>query len=517
MWDELPKEQREEYKRMILAFASLSEMFAQKADASESGKIAPIVNSKYQETVFQKAFNGFAEDIGNTSYDVSIKNISPDGKEKKYLVGIKTFGIDFGDQKIAQFKQYNVKWADTFAKMQQNAYSESGERRKQEEINDLNGPLYHEMALRIAKIRNMRIDSSIANLQGFKVSENDDVESVYHVLMPSSKNDPPAISVGETSYSHINIDNLQIIGCTSAGHPTNFYFTDGQHQYKFTSADSQLLMKFNNNEIVKEVWEVKFVDDAYAIFSEIANGLLTEEEIEESYSWKLINENGYTELFSGFNSFYGVGSKLATDKRMPEIFKFTKKFSDIVSAGILEAVEKNLTQFLVQEHKTFKEKLMKVKLRDKTVAMAISTGNNEFLEAVRKLMYRPKNELYISIPNSKKFHSLHPEFFIQGADVLTAKKSCTFNLVFEPSKTVIESYITQDNGKAIESVRKQTILGEWILRDIFRLEDYEPLRAQRLIEIGINGIRLYKIKGSNDIHLEFIWIDDIELPDDYWS
>lgn len=33
---------------------------------------APIINSKYQETIFQKAFHASAEDIGNTSYDVAI-------------------------------------------------------------------------------------------------------------------------------------------------------------------------------------------------------------------------------------------------------------------------------------------------------------------------------------------------------------------------------------------------------------------------------------------------------------
>lgn len=529
MWDELPKEQKEEYKRMILAFASLSEMFAQKADTADGGKIAPIVNSKYQETVFQKAFNGFAEDIGNTSYDVSVKNIAADGTEQKYLVGIKTFGIGAGDQKIAQFKQYNVEWADTFAKIQQNSLDEKGERREQEDINNINGPLYYDIAKKIAEIRNMRIDSSIANLQGFKVAESDDVESVYHVLMPSSKKESPSISVGETSYNHIDIDKLEVIGCTSAEHPTNFFFSDGKHQYKFTSADSQLLMKFNNRDIVKEVWDVKFVDDAYAVFSDIAEklygvseGKVSEEhtfkpKVSESHAWKLVDKNGRTELFSGFNSFYGVGSKLGLNQRMPEIFKLTKKYQDTINAGILESVEKNLTTYLIQKATTYKEKFDKVRLRDKTVAIAASANNKEFLDAVRKLMYRPKDEVYISIPNSKAFHSNFPEFFIQGADVITAKKSFTFNLIFEPSGTAIESFITQDNGKAIESAKKQSILGEWILRGVFRLQDYEPLTGERLKEVGINGIRLYKLEGSNDIHLEFIWIDDEELPDDYWE
>ena len=62
MWDELSRKDRDEYKRMMLAFASLTEMFAQKTEDSEDIP-APIINSKYQETVFQKAFHASAEDI----------------------------------------------------------------------------------------------------------------------------------------------------------------------------------------------------------------------------------------------------------------------------------------------------------------------------------------------------------------------------------------------------------------------------------------------------------------------
>lgn len=96
MWNELPAEQRNEYKRMILAFASLTEMFAQKADnpseedAQQSGTLSPIINSKYQETVFQKVFHASSEDIANTSYDAAI-----DDKQNntKYLIGITAFDM----------------------------------------------------------------------------------------------------------------------------------------------------------------------------------------------------------------------------------------------------------------------------------------------------------------------------------------------------------------------------------------------------------------------------------------
>lgn len=71
MWVDLPLEQRKQYEKLITNFASLSEAFAQKGDDGDS-TVAPIVNSKFQETAFQLCFNAYAEDITNTSYDASI-------------------------------------------------------------------------------------------------------------------------------------------------------------------------------------------------------------------------------------------------------------------------------------------------------------------------------------------------------------------------------------------------------------------------------------------------------------
>ena len=48
--------------------------------------VAPIVNSKFQETVFQRAFQAVGEDIANTSYDASVVV----DENHKYLVGIKS-------------------------------------------------------------------------------------------------------------------------------------------------------------------------------------------------------------------------------------------------------------------------------------------------------------------------------------------------------------------------------------------------------------------------------------------
>lgn len=60
-------------------------------------------------------------------------------------------------------------------------------------------------------------------------------------------------------------------------------------------------------------------------------------------------------------------------------------------------------------------------------------------------------------------------------------------------------------------------MGEWILREVFQLGEYEPLTTERLEELNINGIRLTKYRGSKDIHLEFIWIDEENPPKGYIS
>ena len=144
MWQNLTKESKTEYQRMILGFASLTEMFAQKAEnESEDVALSPIINSKYQETVFQKVFNASAEDIGNTAYDAALC-LEQDDKELKFLVGIKTFGISSGAQKIAQFKANHDDWAEIINMIKSNAYNEDGTAKTKAEIDSINHDLLDE-------------------------------------------------------------------------------------------------------------------------------------------------------------------------------------------------------------------------------------------------------------------------------------------------------------------------------------------------------------------------------------
>lgn len=512
MWSNISQVQKAEYKKMILAFASLTEIFAQKAEASSDEVVLPIINSKYQETIFQRVFNAFAEDIGNTSYDASLQTNSVDGTQYKYLVGIKTFGYNSEAQKVAQFKANHDEWAGII-----NQIKENSKNRSKVEIDEINKDLYKELAIKIATIRNMRIDSAEANIQGFSIIEGKDhVVPVYHVLMPAKKDNNPCIYVGETTYDRINIEKLNIGGCTSKSNPTNFIFDDGNHKYRFTSADSQLLMYFDNSNIVKDCWDVNYADDAYTIFANIANRVegQSSNAIIESYAWKI-----NVQQYSGFNSFFAVSSKLGTHAKKRWIENFKTKYQKLVSNDAFESIFNDLKSYTFDSASNDEQRLEKTILREQILSNAARTNNAELMEDVKKFVYRPKNEIYIPVRNSTIFHREHKDFFAKDAGNYISEPSklqekSRFTLILEPSGEEIECYISQTGGKAIMSYGKQSILGEWLLRNVFQLGEYEPLTQKRLEELEINGMRLYK-KNDGKIHLQFIYIDDNNLPQDY--
>ena len=123
------------------------------------------------------------------------------------------------------------------------------------------------------------------------------------------------------------------------------------------------------------------------------------------------------------------------------------------------------------------------------------------------MVYRPVGEVYIPIPDSKNFHKNFPDFFAKDAGKLEEGKSSlilpkedrTFKLKFISSGNVIDAYINQDSGKAIQSIDRQDILGEWLLRGVFQLKERELLTAERLAELHINAIRFTKYKNIEEI------------------
>lgn len=271
-------------------------------------------------------------------------------------------------------------------------------------------------------------------------------------------------------------------------------------------------MNFDNTSIIQECWKVIYADNAYEIFKNISNQIYQQHQSEITASFDFeIAENDEINLYSGFNSFYGVGSKLQHSQREVLLKNLYVKFVQH-DQSLIEVYEL-FKHFLTDKSNTQELKQQKVKIREKIISKLALCTNSEFKNIINDKLFRPDNEMYIPIPGSVDFHKNNPDFFVKGfylerkgkkwviPDHLRKK---TFTLVFEPSGDEIEAFITQDAGKAIESAEEQTILGSWILEKVFQLPKRTPLTVERLKETGINAYRLYKLKDEDKVHLEFI-------------
>lgn len=457
MWDKLNKDRKEEYQTMILAFASLTELFSQKSNHDSTP--IPIINSKFQETIFQKVFGAKGEDISNKPFDVSLKY-----NGTNFLIGIKTFQKrSRGFQKVAQFKRMRDDWKNLTAK------------KKAEEIK---------------KARNTAIASQKALILG---PNSNDAECVYHYLMTSVESGIPRVTVGEADYREIG-ENINI---KSTGKNGNFTFSDGDHDYKYTDADCQLWMSFPApKEGNEERWEVKYAEDAFTVFKRITeNTAYKPNQTGESYCWKI-----NVQKYSGYNNFYSTAPK--SDKK--------KKANDAISCIQKSTLTKNKKVKLIELINTFAADSKvkpdtKAKVRANIEEILKDIENEDIKSNISKLLWRGDDEVYIPIPSSRKFHNDHQDFFGGETD--------GFKLVLEPSGNEIDCYITQSDGKGIQSKDNQSVLGRWILRDVFQLKEHEPLTEKRLEEIGINAIKFTK-KDDKKIHCSFVWVDQDDPDSD---
>ena len=98
---------------------------------------------------------------------------------------------------------------------------------------------------------------------------------------------------------------------------------------------------------------------------------------------------------------------------------------------------------------------------------------------------RNTNEVYIPIPSW--IHKKFPEFF--------PDRDKTFELTL-PNRSVMNASLCQDGSKALMS-NPNLKLGEWLLRDVLNLKEKELLTYEKLQEIGLDSVVVYKIDNEH--------------------
>ncbi|MDM3868866.1 hypothetical protein QF204_11830, partial [Proteus faecis] len=106
---------------------------------------------------------------------------------------------------------------------------------------------------------------------------------------------------------------------------------------------------------------------------------------------------------------------------------------------------------------------------------------------------RPDFEAYIPIPIW--IYHIFPHFFgFNALDKEERNASKGFELQL-PDDRVITAIVTQDNGKGLQT-NPQSILGKWILHDVFGLEARELLTLDMLNELGVDSVKITKVSDT---------------------
>ncbi len=271
IWQRYTQEQRQEYIKFLQVYGALSNLFRQK-----QGDLIPYLDSKFQETIYAKVFNGENVDIGNTPHDI-LSIFSGD----RIGIGIKTWmNSKPSYQKVMQLKRY------------------------QGEISDYRSDLAS-LAILISKIKNEKMQRDYKRL-GLKESNN-----IYHYVT----RDEGKFQVNECAYPLVDLDHIKILEDAK----TSFTWTDGIKEYKFTFADSQIWQKFDSStsdSYLLDRFDVSIIDDPFDFllksYMELIGG--TKEariEIEEVYLPLYSYRTKEVEEKSGLNAWNAAPKSLS--------------------------------------------------------------------------------------------------------------------------------------------------------------------------------------------------------------
>lgn len=303
IWDLYAKEQKDKYIQFLQVYGALSNLFRQK-----QGDLIPYLDSKFQETIFAKAFNSENIDIGNTPHDV----LSVFG-EKRVGIGLKTWMKSKPSyQKVMQLKSF------------------------QAEINKFKED-EHDLAYNISKIKN---DKMIRDYNRLGLSEND---NIYHYVT----RDKGCFTINECAYPLVDLAKLKDFKKTK----TAFSWSDGNKDYKYTFGDSQIWQRFDSDKygtLTLNKFDVKIIDDPFSFllksyldaFEEIK---YTSEDIVEVYLPLYSFRTKEVEKKSGLNSWNSAPKNKGSDTLRPlnEVYipiprEFHKKNPNFFTANIFE-------------------------------------------------------------------------------------------------------------------------------------------------------------------------------------
>lgn len=303
-----------------------------------------------------------------------------------------------------------------------------------------------ELVKKIAEYRNERIRVT-KNLHGI-------TDMVYHVI----KRIPGAMQIMECAFDYIDIDNIKLI--PGRGNENNTYFTDGKHTYHFSVSKNTLYMIFDDLELMDTI-NVNILDDPYTLLENA-----TKEHVNTMLGFNKIDADGGERYFEGvFSTDNVIIDQVIQNERKDQLC---------------------LPLYSVKKDVKF---------------VGVKSGLNQWNAGGRK---RNINEIYI--PYQKVDRDRKSDFF--------PPRDTAFTLHM-PDGTEISAKVCQEADKNNPAVGKSImsnpnkVLGKWLLRDVFELEEGTVLTYEMLEKFGIDSVVFTK-NSDLDYSINFAEIGTYE-------
>lgn len=270
---------------------------------------------------------------------------------------------------------------------------------------------------------------------------------IYHVV----KRVPNMMQILECAFDYIDIESIELIN--NRGNDNNTYFTDGKHIYHFSVSKNTLYMIFDDLELL-DSFEVDIMEDPYVYLLSLTKSAIQGQQLAD----------------------YVVGNET--------IQTHQKKYvEEIISKPTLCLP------------------LYSRRGKDKEKFVAEKSGLNQWNADGRS---RNINEIYI--PYQAVDRQRDMSFF--------PPRNTSFTLHL-PDGTEISAKVCQQADKKDPLVGKSImsnpnkVLGKWLLRDVFELEEGTIVTYEMLELFGVDSV-IFTKNGEKDYSVDFAEIGTYE-------
>ena len=272
----------------------------------------------------------------------------------------------------------------------------------------------------------------IAEYRNARIRTTMNAHGLHTMLYHIVKRVPGAMCIYEAAFDYIDIANIVLD--KKRGNVNSTYFTDGKHVYHFSRSKNTLYMIFDDMELLDKL-DVDIVDDPYELLSD-ALGSGEQDSRRVIVSAMTASVPSKDQLCLRLYSTKADGTKFVADKSGLNQWNGVRKL-----------------------YKT-----------DET------TGKR----ACVRITPRDPNELYIPYPAEDR---LRNEFF--------PPRNVSFELLL-PDGQGISAKTCQADSKAIMS-NPNNLLGKWLLRDVFELEEGTKVTYEMLKVFGVDSVMFTKL------------------------